>query len=134
MWLNQNNKSNFLRSISLHIVPLAIWHYLFLELWLVDTWFFVHPCDQHAKTRLGNVRQLNIRRSKKLGFQLSHTQPLCACNISRRNKTPLRHLIKKMERLKNFKNLCILTQNLMWTDLTQSVRKSLKNPLYLPKI
>ena len=26
-------------------------------------------------TRLGNVRQLNIRRGKKLGFKLSHRQP-----------------------------------------------------------
>ena len=32
-----------------------------------------HQC---AETRLKNVRQLNIREGKKLGFQLSHRQPL----------------------------------------------------------
>ena len=31
---------------------------------------------QLAVTQLENVRQLNIGRGKKLGFQLSHTQPL----------------------------------------------------------
>ena len=48
---------------------------LFFEFWLVDTWFFAHPRDQGAVTRLKNVRQLNIRQGKKLGFKLSHTQP-----------------------------------------------------------
>ena len=36
---------------------------------------FAHPRDQRAVTRLENVHQLNIRRDKKLGFQLSHRQP-----------------------------------------------------------
>ena len=56
-----------------HIVPLTIRHQPFLGFWLVDTWFFVYPRDQSAATRLENVRQLNIRRGKKLSFQLSHT-------------------------------------------------------------
>ena len=30
---------------------------------------------QRAVTRLENVRQLNIKRGKKLGFQLSYRQP-----------------------------------------------------------
>ena len=55
---------------------LTIWHQLFREFWLVDTWFFAHPRDQGAVTRLENVCQLNIRRDKKLGFQSSHRQPL----------------------------------------------------------
>ena len=38
--------------------------------------FFAYPRDQRAVTRLENVRHLNIRRGKKGGFQLSHTQPL----------------------------------------------------------
>ena len=37
--------------------------------------FFAYPCYQRAVTRLENVRQLNITRGKKLGFQLSHKQP-----------------------------------------------------------
>ena len=41
-----------------HTVRLTIWHLLFLELWLVDTWFFTHPRDQRAVARLENVRQL----------------------------------------------------------------------------
>ena len=36
---------------------------------------FVHWRHRSALTRLENVRQLNIRRGKKLGFQLSHRQP-----------------------------------------------------------
>ena len=34
-----------------------------------------HWRHQSALTRLENVRQLNVRRGKKLGFQLSHRQP-----------------------------------------------------------
>ena len=34
-----------------------------------DTWFFAHPRDHRDVTRLENVRQLNIRRGEKLGFQ-----------------------------------------------------------------
>ena len=37
--------------------------------------FCAHPYNQRAVTRLENVRQLNIRWGKKLGFQLSHRQP-----------------------------------------------------------
>ena len=59
-----------------HIVRLSIWHHLFLEFWLVHTWFFTHWRHQRAVTHLKNVRQLNIRRDKKLRFQLSHRQPL----------------------------------------------------------
>ena len=61
-----------------HIVHLTIWHQLFLiaEYWLVDTWFFAHPRDQRAVTRLENVHQFNKKRGKKLGFELSHRQPL----------------------------------------------------------
>ena len=54
-----------------HIVCLAIWHYLFLKLWLFHTWFFTHLIfwhQQHAVTCLENVHQLNIRRGKKLVF------------------------------------------------------------------
>ena len=58
-----------------HIVRLTIWHHLFLEFWLVNTWFSAHWRRQRAVTRLENVRQLNLRRGKKLGFQLSHRQP-----------------------------------------------------------
>ena len=50
--------------ITLHIVPLTIWHHLFLEFWLVDTWSFAHPQDQRAATRLENVRQLNKGEAK----------------------------------------------------------------------
>ena len=42
--------------------------------WLVKTWFFAHWHHQPAVTRLENVRHLNIRRDKKLGFQLPHRQ------------------------------------------------------------
>ena len=41
-----------------------------------DTGFFAHPHDQRAVTGFEDVRQLNIRRGKKLAFQLSHAQPL----------------------------------------------------------
>ena len=60
--------------VTKHIVPLAIWHNLFLEFWLVDTWFFAYPRGQSAVARLENVRQLNITRGKNLGFKFSHTQ------------------------------------------------------------
>ena len=45
--------------------------YLFFEFWLVHTWFFADWRHQRAVTWLENVRQSNIRRGKKLGFQLS---------------------------------------------------------------
>ena len=67
---------------TLHIVRLTIWHHLFLEFWLVKTWFFAHWRQQCVATRLENTRQLNIRRGKSLGFQLWHRQPLC-CNINK---------------------------------------------------
>ena len=57
------------------MICLTIWHQVFLEFWLVDTWFFAHPRDQRTVTRLENVGQLNIRRCKKLNFLLSHRQP-----------------------------------------------------------
>ena len=41
----------------IHIVPLKIWHQLFLEFWLVDARFFAHPRDQQTVTRLENVRR-----------------------------------------------------------------------------
>ena len=53
-----------------------MWQHVFLEFWLVNTWFFAHWRHQRVVTRLENVRQLNIRRGKKLGFLLSHRQPL----------------------------------------------------------
>ena len=56
------------------IVRLAMWHYLFLEFWLANTWFFADWCHQHALNCLENVHQLNIRRGKKLIFKLSHRQ------------------------------------------------------------
>ena len=65
-----------LRFSNLHIVRLTIWHHLFLEFWLITTWFFAHWRHQRVVTRLENVRQLNIRRCKKLGFHLPHRQPL----------------------------------------------------------
>ena len=40
-----------------------------------STWYFAHWRHQRAVTRFKNVHQLNIRREKKLGFQLSHRQP-----------------------------------------------------------
>ena len=63
----------FVKSLKylLLIVRLRIWHHLFLEFY-----FFAHWRHQRVVTRLENVRQLNIRRGKKLGFQLSHRQPL----------------------------------------------------------
>ena len=63
----------FVKSLTylLLIVRLRIWHHLFLEFY-----FFAHWRHQRVVTRLENVRQLNIRRGKKLGFQLSHRQPL----------------------------------------------------------
>ena len=53
----------------LHIFRLTILHHLFLDFWLVNTWFFAHWRHQRAVTSLKNLRQLNIRRGKKLGFQ-----------------------------------------------------------------
>ena len=38
-------------------VPLSIWHHLFLDFWLVDTWIFPHWRHQRTVTRLENVRQ-----------------------------------------------------------------------------
>ena len=58
-------------------VPLPIWHHLFFEFWLVNTWIFTHWSHQRAVTGLENVCQLNVRRGKKLGFQLSQKHPRC---------------------------------------------------------
>ena len=60
--------SKWFATYPLPYICLAIWHQLFLKFWLLNTWFFAYPCDQSAVTRLENVRQLNIRRGKKLGF------------------------------------------------------------------
>ena len=68
-----------------HIVRLTIWHNLFLEFWLVNPWYFTHWRHQRAVTCLENVRQLNIRRGKKLGFQLSYRQ-LLKVGLSRLRK------------------------------------------------
>ena len=38
------------RLLFLHIVPLTIWHQLFLEFWLVKPSFFADPRDQRAVT------------------------------------------------------------------------------------
>ena len=51
-------------------------HHLFLEFWLVDTWFFTHWRHHRDVTYIEYVRQPNIRRGKKLGFQLSHKHAL----------------------------------------------------------
>ena len=48
---------------------LTICHHLFLEFWLINTWFFAHWRHQLAVTRLENVRQLNITRVKA-GFPI----------------------------------------------------------------
>ena len=46
---------------------------IFFEFWLVHAWFFAQPRDHRTViTRLENVSQLNIKRFKKLGFQLLH--------------------------------------------------------------
>ena len=69
------------------IVRLTMRHHLFLEFLLVDTWFFTHWRHHRAVTRIENVRQSNIRRGKKLGFQLSHKHPLRAGKYSFKLKT-----------------------------------------------
>ena len=51
-----------------HMVRLTIWDHLFLEFSLVSNWFFAHRRHQRALTRLENVRQINIRRGRELGF------------------------------------------------------------------
>ena len=59
-----------------HLVHLTMRHHLFLVFWLVDIWFFTCWCHHSAVTCLENVLQSNIRRGKKLGFQLSHKHRL----------------------------------------------------------
>ena len=56
----------------IHIVRLTMRHHLFLKFWLVDICFFADWRHHRAVTRLESVRQSNIRRSKKLGVQLSY--------------------------------------------------------------
>ena len=73
-------KHNF---IDWHTVPLTIWHHLFLEFWLVDTWIFAHWRHQCTVTCPENVRQLDIRRGKA-GFpivteSLSWVDEVCMC-------------------------------------------------------
>ena len=67
--------NNIWKEWTMHTVRLTILLHVFLELWLVNTWFFAHWRHQRAVTRLENVRHLN-KRDKKLGFQLSHRQHL----------------------------------------------------------
>ena len=57
------------------IVRLTMRYHQFLEFWLVDTWFLTHWRHHRAVTHLENVLQSNIRRGKKLGFQLLHKHP-----------------------------------------------------------
>ena len=57
------------------IVCFTIWRHLFLKFWLVNTLVFSHWHHQRAVTHFDKVRQSNIRRGKKLGFQLSHRCP-----------------------------------------------------------
>ena len=66
----------------LHIVHLTMRQHLFTKFWLVDTWFFTHWRHHRAVIRLENVRQSNIRRGKKLSFQLSHKHPLWVLRFS----------------------------------------------------
>ena len=61
---------------NIYILPLTIWHQLFLEFWLVDTWFLADWHHQSAIPRLENESYLNKRREQKLGFQLSLRQRL----------------------------------------------------------
>ena len=68
-------------NVGLHIVHLTMRHHLFLKFWLVDTWFFADWRHHHAVTCLENVCQSNIRRSKNLGFHLSHKHPHSGCCI-----------------------------------------------------
>ena len=77
--MNKSMPRKFLSKFQQNYVKysiLTIWHELFLEFWLVNTWFFAHSRDQRAATSLENVRQLNKRRGEKLGFYLSNRQPL----------------------------------------------------------
>ena len=64
----------YLDIFAFYIVRLTMWHHLFLEFWLVNTWFFVDWRHESAVARLENVRQLNKRRDKNMGFKLSHRQ------------------------------------------------------------
>lgn len=59
-----------------HIVSLKMWHQIFLEFWLVYTWFFAHPPDQ----RVSKIYASWMKGEAKSCFQLSHRQPpkLCA--------------------------------------------------------
>ena len=77
--LSSTSSKIFYCQISLqlkYIVLLIIWHHLFLEFWLVSTWFFVHWRHQRDVACLENVHQLSVRWDKKLSSRLSHTQPL----------------------------------------------------------
>ena len=81
-------KNQFLKMNCLyiwHIVRLTMWHRLFLEFSLVHIWFLAHWRHQRAVTLLENICQLNIIRSKKLGFPLSHTLPLSSSSANSPN-------------------------------------------------
>ena len=91
-----NIKEIIVKHWLMHIVPLTMRHHLFLEFWLVDTWFF---CWRHYRsiTRLKNEPQSNIRRGKKLGVQLSHKNSPCSVSttalkkLSAKNKQVIVH-------------------------------------------
>ena len=59
----------------LHIVRITVWHHLFLEFWLVNTWFYSVKAPTYWISPRG-CTPLNTRRDKKLGFQLLHRQRL----------------------------------------------------------
>ena len=60
-----------------YIVRPTMRHHLLLEFWMLNSSFFANWRHHRAVIRLENVRQSNIRRGKKLGFQLSHKLPRC---------------------------------------------------------
>ena len=61
---SENNEFSLLYPPIVQIVRLSIWHQSFLELWLVDSWFFAHPRDQRAVTRLEKMFRKRFRRNK----------------------------------------------------------------------
>ena len=51
-------------------VPLAIWHHLFLEFWLVDTWFFCPPTGSTCCSLPRKCTPLNYKARQKAGFAI----------------------------------------------------------------
>ena len=73
-WTNKIQFSSLFLHV-LHIVRLTMRHHLFLELWLVHTWFFTYWRYQRAITSLEKCTPVKYKKREKAGFPIVTLTP-----------------------------------------------------------